>query len=115
MISQQTIQQILSRIDIIEIVGGFIKLKKRGANYLGLCPFHGEKTPSFTVSPAKEIYKCFGCGRSGNTISFIMEHEKYSYVEALRWLAAKYNVEIEETAVSPEVSNSKWWPTAFSF
>ncbi|WP_207513566.1 DNA primase [Longitalea luteola] len=103
MISQQTIQQILSRIDIIEIVGSFIKLKKRGANYLGLCPFHGEKTPSFTVSPAKEIYKCFGCGRSGNTISFIMEHEKYSYVEALRWLAAKYNVEVEETAVSPEV------------
>ena len=103
MISQQTIQQILSRIDIIEIVGSFIKLKKRGANYLGLCPFHGEKTPSFTVSPAKEIYKCFGCGRSGNTISFIMEHEKYSYVEALRWLAAKYNVEIEETAVSPEM------------
>ncbi|OQP58120.1 DNA primase [Niastella vici] len=107
MISQQTIQQILSRIDIIEIVGSFIKLKKRGTNYLGLCPFHGEKTPSFTVSPAKEIYKCFGCGRSGNTISFIMEHEKYSYVEALRWLASKYNVEIEETAVSPEVKQQQ--------
>lgn len=103
MITQQTIQQILSRIDIIEIVGGFVKLKKRGASYLGLCPFHNEKTPSFTVSSAKEIYKCFGCGRSGNTISFIMEHEKYSYVEALRWLAAKYNVEVEETAVSPEM------------
>ena len=102
MISQQTIQQILSRIDIIEIVGGFVKLKKRGANYLGLCPFHNEKTPSFTVSPAKEIYKCFGCGRSGNTISFLMEHEKYSYVEALRWLANKYNVEIEETETTPE-------------
>jgi DNA primase len=102
-ISQQTIQQILSRIDIIEIVGGFVKLKKRGTNYLGLCPFHNEKTPSFTVSPAKEIYKCFGCGRSGNTISFLMELEKYSYVEALKWLAAKYNVEVEETAVSPEV------------
>lgn len=102
MISQQTIQQILSRIDIIEIVGGFVKLKKRGANYLGLCPFHNERTPSFTVSPTKEIYKCFGCGRSGNTISFLMEHEKYSYVEALRWLAGKYNVEIEETEVSPE-------------
>jgi len=102
MISQQTIQQILSRIDIIEIVGGFVKLKKRGTNYLGLCPFHNEKTPSFTVSPAKEIYKCFGCGRSGNTISFLMEHEKYSYVEALRWLAARYNVEIEEKELSPE-------------
>jgi DNA primase len=103
LISQNSIQQILSRIDIIEIVGSFIKLKKRGTNYLGLCPFHNEKSPSFTVSPTKEIYKCFGCGRSGNTISFLMEHEKYSYVEALRWLAQRYNVEIEETEVSPEV------------
>ena len=102
MISPSTIQQILSRIDIIEIVGSFIRLKKRGTNYLGLCPFHNEKSPSFTVSPAKEIYKCFGCGRSGNTIGFLMEHEKYSYVEALRWLAQKYNVEIAETQVSPE-------------
>lgn len=102
LISQNTIQQILSRIDIVEIVGSFVKLKKRGTNYLGLCPFHNEKTPSFTVSPTKEIYKCFGCGRSGNSISFLMEAEKYSYVEALRWLAAKYNVEIEETETSPE-------------
>lgn len=101
MISQETIQQIVNRIDIIEIISSFIRLKKRGTNYIGLCPFHNEKTPSFTVSPSKEIYKCFGCGRSGNTISFLMEHEKYSYVEALRWLAAKYNVEIEETETSP--------------
>src|SRR6188474_2180394 len=97
MIPQETIQQIQNRIDIVEIVGGFVKLKKRGTNYLGLCPFHNEKTPSFTVSPAKEIYKCFGCGRSGNAVSFIMEHEKYSYPEALKWLAAKYGIEIEET------------------
>ncbi len=103
MISQQTIQQILSRIDIIDVIGGFVRLKKRGTNYLGPCPFHNEKTPSFTVSPTKEIFKCFGCGKSGNTISFLMEHEKYSYVEALKWLANKYNVEIEETEVSPEV------------
>lgn len=103
MISQNTIQQILNRIDIVEIVGSFVKLKKRGANYLGLCPFHNEKSPSFTVSGTKEIYKCFGCGKSGNTINFLMEHEKYSYVEALRWLAQKYNVEIEEKEVSPEV------------
>jgi DNA primase len=102
LITQNTIQQILSRIDVVEIVGTFVKLKKRGTNYLGLCPFHNEKSPSFTVSPAKEIYKCFGCGRSGNSISFLMEHEKYSYVEALRWLAAKYNVEVEETETSPE-------------
>ena len=102
MISQNTIQEILGRIDIIDIIGGFVKLKKRGANYLGLCPFHNEKTPSFTVSPSKEIYKCFGCGRSGNSISFIMEHEKYSYVEALKWLANKYGIEIEETFSTDE-------------
>ena len=107
LISPATIQQILGRIDIIEVIGGFIKLKKRGTNYLGLCPFHNEKTPSFTVSPAKEIYKCFGCGRSGNTISFIMEHEKYSYVEAMRWLANKYGVEIEEINVSNEQKELK--------
>ncbi|MDX1955601.1 MAG: DNA primase [Chitinophagaceae bacterium] len=102
MISQNSIQEILNRIDIIDVVGGFVKLKKRGANYLGLCPFHNERTPSFTVSPSKEIYKCFGCGRSGNTISFVMEHEKYSYVEALRWLATRYGIEIEETFASDE-------------
>ena len=102
MISQNTIQQILGRLDIVDVIGSFVKLKKRGANYLGLCPFHNERTPSFTVSPTKEIYKCFGCGRSGNTISFLMEHEKYSYVDSLRWLAARYGVEIEETFQSDE-------------
>jgi DNA primase len=101
-ITQNTIQQILSRIDIVDVVGEFVKLKKRGASYLGLCPFHNEKTPSFTVSPSKEIYKCFGCGKSGNSISFVMEHEKYSYVDALKWLAKKYNVEIEETFATDE-------------
>ena len=103
MISPQTIEQITNRIDIIDIVSEFVRLKKRGANYLGLCPFHNEKTPSFTVSPSKEIYKCFGCGKSGNAITFLMEHEKYSYIEALKWLAQRYNVEIEETVVSDEV------------
>src|SRR5438552_19077245 len=107
MISQNTIQQILSRLDIIDVIGSFVKLKKRGANFLGLCPFHNERTPSFTVSPAKEIYKCFGCGRSGNTISFLMEHEKYSYVESLKWLANKYGIEIEETFQSDEQRQSR--------
>jgi len=102
LISPATIQQIQSRIDIVDVVGNFVRLRKRGGNYLGLCPFHNEKTPSFTVSPTKEIYKCFGCGKSGNSISFIMEHEKYSYVEALKWLAHRYNIEIEETDVNPE-------------
>ena len=90
-------------MEILDIVGSYVKLRKRGANYLGLCPFHNEKSPSFTVSPSKEIYKCFGCGKSGNSIGFLMELEKYSYVEALRWLANKYNIEIEETVTSPEV------------
>ena len=102
MITPQSIEQIKNRIDIIEVLGDYIKLKKRGSNYLGLCPFHNEKSPSFTVSPAKELYKCFGCGKSGNTITFLMEHDKLSYVEALRWLAARYNIEIEETETSPE-------------
>ena len=101
MITAQTIQQITNRIDIIDVVGEFVKLKKRGTNFIGNCPFHNEKSPSFTVSPAKEIYKCFGCGKSGNSITFLMEHEKYSYVESLRWLAARYNIEIEETESSP--------------
>lgn len=107
MITQQTIQQITNRIDIVEIIGEFVKLKKRGVNYLGNCPFHNEKSPSFTVSPAKEIYKCFGCGKSGNAIGFIMEHEKYSYAEALKWIAARYNIEIEETETSPEVKQQQ--------
>ncbi len=102
MISQQTIQEIQGRIDILDVVGNFVKLKRRGTNYLGLCPFHNEKTPSFTVSSAKEIYKCFGCGKSGNAIGFVMEHEKLTYPEALKWLANRYNIEIEETETSPE-------------
>ena len=103
MISQETIQKIQNQVDILDVVGTYVKLKKRGANYLGLCPFHNEKSPSFTVSPTKEIYKCFGCGKSGNSIGFLMELEKYSYVEALRWLANKYSIEVEESAVSPEL------------
>ncbi len=107
MISQDTIQHITNKIDIVEIVGEFVKLKKRGANYLGNCPFHNEKTPSFTVSPGKEIFKCFGCGKSGNAIGFLMEHEKYSYVEALKFLAARYNIPIEETETSPEIKQQQ--------
>ena len=102
MISVNTIEQIKNRVDILDVIGEYVKLKKRGSNYLGNCPFHNEKTPSFTVSPAKELYKCFGCGKSGNSIGFLMEHDKLSYVEALRWLANRYQIEIEETEVSPE-------------
>ncbi len=103
MISKETIQLIQNNIKIEEIVGSFVNLKRRGSNLLGLCPFHNEKSPSFTVSPAKEIYKCFGCGKSGNSIGFLMDLEKYSYVEALKWLANKYNIEVEETETTPEI------------
>lgn len=96
MIDQSTIQKIFDAADIYQVVSDFVSLKKRGVNYVGCCPFHNEKTGSFTVSPAKGIYKCFGCGKGGNAVNFIMEHEQLSYVEALRWLATKYSIHIEE-------------------
>jgi len=96
MIPNQTVEEIFNRARIEEVVGDFLTLKKRGVNLLGLCPFHNEKTPSFTVSPVKNIFKCFGCGRAGTPVGFIMEHENLSYVEALRYLAAKYNITIVE-------------------
>lgn len=102
MISQETIERILSVTNVEEVVGDFVTLKKRGANLLGLCPFHNEKSPSFTVSPAKGIYKCFGCGKAGNSVNFVMEVEGFSYPEALKYLANKYNIEIEETQSRPE-------------
>ncbi len=96
MISKDTINRIFETARIEEVVGEFVSLKKRGVNLLGRCPFHNEKTPSFTVSPAKGIYKCFGCGKAGNSVNFIMEHEHYTYPEALRYLAKKYNIEVDE-------------------
>ncbi len=102
MIDQPTVQRIHETAQVIEVIGDFIALKKRGVNYLGLCPFHNEKTPSFTVSPAKGIYKCFGCGESGNAVGFIMAHEKLSYPEALKYVAKKYNIEIQEKEQTPE-------------
>ncbi|HYG15994.1 MAG TPA: DNA primase, partial [Bacteroidia bacterium] len=103
MIPKNTVEDILAAAHVEEVVGDFVTLKKRGSNLMGLCPFHGEKTPSFVVSPNKGIYKCFGCGKAGNPVSFIMEHEKLAYVDALRWLAKKYNIEIvEEKSQTPE-------------
>ena len=98
MIKQESIERVLDQSDIQDVISEFISLKKRGVNYIGLCPFHNEKTPSFTVSPTKSIYKCFGCGASGNSVKFIMEHEHLSYPEAIRFLANKYQIEIEETS-----------------
>lgn len=102
MIPRDTIMSILDTVRIEEVVGDFVSLKKRGANLIGVCPFHKEKTPSFIVSPAKGIFKCFGCGKAGDSVRFIMEHEHYSYPEALRFLAQKYNIIIEEKEQSPE-------------
>ncbi len=103
MIKPETIQQIFETVRIEEVIGDFVSLRKRGSNYLGLCPFHNEKTPSFSVSPSKGIYKCFGCGKAGNAINFVMEHEHYSYPEALRFVAKRYSIDIEETEVTPEM------------
>lgn len=102
MIDRSTIERILSSANIIDVIQEFVPLKKRGANYLGLCPFHNEKTPSFTVSPSKEIFKCFGCGKVGNVVNFIMEHEHLTYPEALKFLAKKYNIEVVEKELTPE-------------
>jgi DNA primase len=102
MIPKDTIQQIFDASRIEEVVGDYVHLKKRGANLLGLCPFHNEKTPSFTVSPAKGIFKCFGCGASGSSVGFIMEHEHKTYPDALRYLAKKYHIEVEEEEQTPE-------------
>lgn len=97
MITQRTIETINEVAKIEEVVGDFVNLKRRGINMIGLCPFHNEKTPSFTVSPQKNIFKCFGCGQAGNPVGFIMEHEGLSYPEALRYLAKKYGIEVEES------------------
>lgn len=102
MITSSTKETILQAARIEEVVGDFVSLKRRGANLLGLCPFHNERTPSFTVSPAKGFFKCFGCGKAGDSVNFIMEHEHLTFPEALRWLAARYNITIEEEAPTPE-------------
>lgn len=102
MIDAQTVDRIFSTADIVDVVSDYVTLKRRGVNYIGLCPFHNEKTPSFTVSPGKNICKCFGCGKGGNPVNFIMELENLSYYEALKFLAKKYNIEIEEKELTPE-------------
>ena len=107
MIDPLTINRIFEAAQVSEVVQEFVALKKRGVNYIGNCPFHDEKTPSFIVSPSKNIYKCFGCGKGGNSVNFIMEHEHMPYAEALRWLAKKYGIEIVEKEESPEALQEK--------
>ncbi|MDY6437154.1 MAG: CHC2 zinc finger domain-containing protein, partial [Bacteroidales bacterium] len=102
MIPRETINQIIETARIEDVVSEFVTLKKRGSNLIGVCPFHKEKTPSFNVNPARNIFKCFGCGKAGDSVRFIMEHEHYSYPEALRYLAKKYGIKIEEREQTPE-------------
>lgn len=97
MISEQTIELVKSTMKVKDVVGAFVELKKKGVNYVGKCPFHNEKTPSFTVSEAKEMYKCFGCGKSGDPIAFLIDHEKLTYLDAIKWIANKYTIPVEET------------------
>ncbi|MEO1258836.1 MAG: DNA primase [Bacteroidota bacterium] len=104
MIPKKTVDEIFETAKIEDIVQDYVSLKRRGANMIGLCPFHNEKTPSFTVSPAKNLFKCFGCGKGGNPVRFIMEHENLSFPDALRQVAKKYRIEIEEVELTPEMA-----------
>ncbi|MFC5522473.1 DNA primase [Polaromonas jejuensis] len=101
-IPQSFIQELLARADVVDIVGRHVQLKKGGANFMGLCPFHGEKSPSFSVSPAKQFYHCFGCGKNGNAISFLMEHAGMTFIEAVKDLAQQYGLQVPEDDVSPQ-------------
>ncbi|WP_114781475.1 DNA primase [Botryobacter ruber] len=107
LIPKETVDQIILRADIVEVVGDFVSLKQKGQNMWACCPFHHEKSPSFSVSPAKGIYKCFGCGKAGNSVQFIMDVEGTSFPEALRYLAKKYSIEIPEETASPEASREQ--------
>lgn len=107
MIDNETKQRIMDAVQIEGVIGDFVSLQKRGTNYVACCPFHDEKTPSFSVSPSKGIYKCFGCGKSGDTVTFLMEHEHYTYPEALKWLAAKYHIEVREEELTQEQKEQK--------
>ncbi|NUO01822.1 MAG: DNA primase, partial [Saprospiraceae bacterium] len=107
MISQKSVQEILDTVKVEEVIQDFVNLRRRGVNLIGLCPFHNEKTPSFNVSPSKNIFKCFGCGKGGDAVQFLIEHEHFTFGEALLYLARKYNIEVEETAVSQEVLAEK--------
>ena len=107
MILKSSIDKVLDAAQVEEVISDFVNLKKRGANFLGLCPFHDEKTPSFTVSPVKGIYKCFGCSKAGSSVTFLMEHEHMSYPESIEYLAKKYNIELEYTQKTEEVKEEE--------
>ena len=100
-IPQSFIQELVARADVVEVVGRYVQLKKGGANYMGLCPFHGEKSPSFTVSPGKQFFHCFGCGKNGNAIGFLMEHAGMTFVDAVKDLAQSYGLQVPEDDSDP--------------
>ena len=100
-IPQTFIQELINRTDVVEVVGRYVQLKKGGANYMGLCPFHGEKSPSFSVSPTKQFFHCFGCGKNGNAIGFLMEHGGMSFIEAVKDLAQSYGLQVPEDDADP--------------
>ena len=102
MIDRDTIDRIYAAADIVEVINDYVSLKRKGVNYQACCPFHNEKTPSFVVSPSKGLYKCFGCGKGGNAVSFVMEHENITYPEALKIVAKKYGIEVKEHEESEE-------------
>ena len=102
MIDQTTINKVFDTVDIVDVIQDFVSLKKRGANYMACCPFHDEKTPSFSVSQSKGIFKCFGCGKAGNAVTFVQLHENISYIEALKYVAKKYGIEINERELTAE-------------
>lgn len=102
MIDRATIDKIMAATNIVDVVSEFVTLRKRGVNYVGLCPFHNDTHPSFSVSPSRGICHCFTCGKGGNAVHFLMELEQMTYPEALRWLARKYNIEIHEKELTPE-------------
>ncbi len=102
MIDQATVERIYAAANIVEVIGDFVQLRKKGVNYQACCPFHNEKTPSFVVSPSKGLFKCFGCGKGGNAVTFVMEHENMTYPEALKYVARKYGIEVKERELTPE-------------
>ena len=104
MIDKETIERILDATQIVDVISDFVSLRRRGGNYIACCPFHNEKTPSFSVSPSKGIFKCFGCGKAGSAVTFLMEHEQMSYVEAIKYLGRKYGIEVNEKEEDPDAA-----------
>ncbi len=102
MIDRETVDRVFAAANIVEIIGDYVTLKKKGVNYVACCPFHNEKTPSFVVSPSKGVYKCFGCGEGGNAVNFVMKHESMTFPEALKVVAKRYGIEIKERELSEE-------------